>query len=322
MQTNKEALLSAYKKVQPEFIPAEKSCSVEIVMPGDRYFGPEAEGYDMFGVRWTQLGPNPALDGNTPTPGYRRLEDITKWKEAVQFPNLDALPLELIFGGMMQNVDREKTVVKGLLLSGTFERMNQLMGMEDAMCALLLEPEATHELLNAIADYKIKCIDKMIEFVDPDIIHMHDDWGMSTSMLFSTEVWREFFKPIEKRYSDHIHAKGKIYEHHSCGNITAIIGDLVEIGLDALNPLNVCNDLESIKKTYGDRLTMVGGLNNQVIDRESVDEETIRQEVRRAMDAYAGGGNYIPSAIYTKQRTVDIASDEIARYGKYIYQEA
>lgn len=322
MQTNKEALWSAYKKVQPDFIPAEKWCTAEIVMPGDRYFGPDVEGYDMFGVRWTQLGPNPGLDGNTPTPGYRRLEDITKWKEEIQFPNLDVLPLAQIFGGMLRSVDRETTVIKGLLLSGPFERMNQLMGMEDAMCAFILEPEATHELLNAIADYKIKCIDKMIEFVNPDIIHMHDDWGMSTSMLFSAEIWREFIKPLEKRFADHIHAKGKIYEHHSCGNITAIIGDLVEIGLDALNPLNVCNDLEMIKKTYGGQLTMVGGLNNQVIDRESVDEETIRQEVRRAMDAYAMGGNYVPYAIYTKQRTVDIVSDEIAKYGAEIYKKS
>ena len=114
-------------------------------MPGDRYFGVEKEGYDSFGVRWTQLGPDPGLDGNTPTPGYRRVRDIANWRAELTLPDLDSLPLADIFRGMTAGIDREKYAVRGLMLSGLFERMNQLIGMEDALCAFYEEPEAVED---------------------------------------------------------------------------------------------------------------------------------------------------------------------------------
>ena len=321
MQTKKEALLAIYRHECPEFIPAENLITADIVMPGDRYFGPEKEGLDMWGVCWTQLGPNPALDGNIPTPGQHLLDDITKWEEVVKFPQIDYLPLDKIFGEMTKHIDREKTVVKGLLLSGLFERMHHFMEMENALCAFYEEPEAVHSFFKAMADYKIKCINKLIEFINPDIIHMHDDWGMATNMMFSPEIWREFFKPHEARFAEHIHSKGKLYEHHSCGYIMPIIGDLIEIGVDSIEPLNVCNDIVAIKKEYGNKITLTGGLNNQYLDRGDVSEEMVRAEVRRTLDLYAPGGNYIPYMIYSNQEKLNIINDEVEKYGAIIYKK-
>lgn len=322
MQSNKEALFAAYRGEMPEFIPPLTECTAGAVFPGDRYFGPETEGEDAWGVRWTNLGPDPGLDGSTVTPGYQRLSSISAWKEEVSFPDLDALHAKEILIQMMQsNPNPEACVTHVLFLSGPWERMNQLLGMEEALCSFYEDPESVHEFLDAMCEYKIKCIDIACEAVNPHIIHMHDDWGSSSNLMFSPQMWREFIKPIEQRLCSHIHSKGKLYEHHSCGYVTTIVPDLAEIGVDALNPLNVCNDMAYIKKHFGHKLTLAGGIDNQKIDREDISEDEIRAEVRRAMDAYAPGGRYIPQAIFTSRRVRDIFMDEVKKYGKGIYQQ-
>lgn len=321
MQTDREALLAAYRGEMPEFIPPKAKASAGVVFPGERYFGPEKEGYDAWGVRWTQLGPDPGLDGSMVTPGYRVLEDISDWKDKVSFPDLTAMHAGEILRQMWASIPHPEAVVTHVLfLSGPWERMNQLLGMEDALCAFYDDPEAVHGFLEAMCDYKLQCIDIACEAVDPDVIHMHDDWGSAGNLFFSPQMWREFIKPIERRICNHIHRKGKIYEHHSCGYITTILPDLVEIGVDAINPLNSCNDMDWIKREFGDKITLMGGIDNQRIDREDVPEEEIRAEVRRAMDAYAPGGRYVPEFIFTNARVRDIFMDEVEQYGKSIYR--
>lgn len=322
MQTNREALLSAYRGEMPDYIPPLTKSTAGVVFPGDRYFGPNKEGYDAWGVRWTQLGPDPGLDGNTVTPNHRRLSEISNWKKEITFPDLESMHSKDILLQMKQTSipDPEAVVSHVLILSGPWERMNQLLGMEDALCAFYEDPDAVQEFLEAMVDYKIKCIDIANEVVNPDVFNLHDDWGTSGNLFFSPDMWRKFVKPGEKKICDHIHSLGKIYEHHSCGYITTIIPDLVEISVDAINPLNICNDIEYIKQNYGSQITLAGGIDNQLIDHKDTPVETIRAEVRRAMDAYAPGGRYIPEFVFTNARVRDIFMNEVETYGKNIYK--
>lgn len=321
MQTYKEALLAAYRGEMPQFIPPKTKATKGVVFPGDRYFGPETEGYDAWGVRWRQLGPDPGLDGSMVVPGHPRLKSISQWKQNVTFPDLEAMHAKDLLKQMMSSSipNPDEVVTHVLFLSGPWERMNQLLGMEEALCAFYEDPEATAEFLDAMADYKIKCIDIANEAVNPDVFHMHDDWGTSNNLFFSPDMWREFIKPGEQRICDHIHSLGKLYEHHSCGYIATLFPDLVEIGIDAINPLNICNNVKQLKEEFGDRITLAGGIDNQRIDREDTLEAEIRTEVRRAMDAYAPGGRYIPEFIFTNARVRDIFMDEVEQYGKEIY---
>ena len=113
---------------------------------------------------------------------------------------------------------------------------------------------------------------------------------------------------------------GMLYEHHSCGYVMPIVGDLIEIGVDALNPLNVCNDIPQLKKEFGNAICLIGGLDNQKIDAPGSTEAEIRAEVRRAIDQNAPGGAYIPSYIPTNAENLEIVKDEILRYGgTYLY---
>lgn len=316
MQTKKEALLAAYKGEPIDFIPNIQSCTNGAVFPGDRYFGPDKTGYDAWGVNWTQLGPDPGIDGSMVTPGTQLFEYFDEWKEHVKFPDLEAMHAADILRGMAANWDRANNVTQVLVLSGgAFERMNQLVGMENALCAFYEYPDEVKEFCDAFCEYRLKCIDLIHEVLHPDVIEMHDDWGTNTNMFFSPEIWREFIKPMEQRYIDRIHSYGMIYNHHSCGYIMQIIPDLVEMGLDCINPLNVSNDVALIKEKYGDKITLMGGVDNQKIDADGCPEEDIRKEARRVIDAYGKTGRYIANYIFGSRRSRDIFLDEVEKYG-------
>lgn len=318
MQTAKEALLAIYRGAEAEFLPRWGEGIKTVIFPGDRYFSlpyePYGTGKDAWGVLWTNQGPDPGLDGASVAAGFRLFEDVEDWKEHVRFPDLDALHAAETLRRMAGAVNREENALSCLLLSGSFERLNQMVGMENALCAFYECPEALREFFDAMCDYKLRCIQLAYDAIHPDILYMHDDWGMSTNMLFSPALWREFIKPIEARYAEKIHSLGMLYEHHSCGYIQQIIPDLVEIGVDCLNPLNVCNDVASIQKEWGGRLTLKGGVDNQFIESGHATVEDIRAEARRVLDAYAPAGRYLPDYIAGNRAARDIFHDEVARY--------
>lgn len=327
MQTNKEALLALLKGEKADFIPEVYSTMKDVVFPGDRYielgdkFDPYGTGPDAWGVLWTNQGPDPFIDGNMVAKDFKLFDDMDEWKEKVKFPPLDFMPIEQIFQAMCgdMHVNPETDVVSCLILSGQFERMNQLIGMENALCAFYEYPDEVHEFFDAMCEYKLKCIDLAYKYLKPDVIHMHDDWGTNKNLFFSPEIWREFIKPNEEKYVKRIHDHGMLYIHHSCGNVDKIIPELAEIGIDALEPVMLCNDIEGNLKACGDKITLMGGIDNQMIDQKGTGEEVIRAEVRRAMDTYVGKGRYIPYYIPTNKETFGIYIDEVTKYGKDIF---
>jgi uroporphyrinogen decarboxylase len=124
-----------------------------------------------------------------------------------------------------------------------------------------------------------------------DAVYWPDDMGYRNGPFFSVKTYREILKPVQKRAIDWAHAKG-IYAHlHSCGNINLLLPELVDIGLDALNPLEVKAGMDPvrIKKTYGDRLVLHGGLNAMLWDRI----DRIEAEMRRLVPVLKTGGGYI-----------------------------
>ncbi|MBE5970120.1 MAG: hypothetical protein E7242_07790 [Lachnospiraceae bacterium] len=323
MQTPKEALLARMRGEKSDFVPEFYSTTKDLVFPGDRYidlehFDPYGTGPDAWGVMWTNQGPDPMIDGNTVAKDFRLFEDMEDWKEHVHFPPIDFMPVEDILNGMAHGMgyNPEEHALSVLILSGQFERMNEMVGFENALCAFYECPDEVHEFFDAMCEYKLKCIDRAYNAVHPQIIHMHDDWGTNNNMFFDPEIWREFIKPNEKKYADRIHELGMVYMHHSCGFIEQIFPDLIEIGVDAINPVNVCMDTDMIMEKYADKITIVGTVDNQLIDKESTSEEEIRNEVRTKIEKYGKYDRFIPFIIPATQRGFKIFVDEAVKTGR------
>jgi uroporphyrinogen decarboxylase len=124
-----------------------------------------------------------------------------------------------------------------------------------------------------------------------DGVMLMDDWGSNTSLLISPDMWRAIFKPIYKEFCDIIHRAGKKVFFHSDGNIESIYGDLIEVGVDALNSQLFCMNIEALGKLYRGKITFWGEIDRQRVlpygTREEVHAAVRR--VRAALDDGTGG---------------------------------
>ena len=171
-----------------------------------------------------------------------------------------------------------------------FERLQFLRGTENLYIDLGYDSKEFRTLLTMVRDFYREDVTGWARS-NVDGVFLMDDWGSNESLLISPAQWRSVFKPIYKEFCDIIHGAGKRVFFHSDGHIAAIYGDLVEIGVDALNSQLFCMDIESLARQYKGKLTFWGE-----IDRQSVlpfgTEEEVRAAVRRvrsALDDGSGG---------------------------------
>ena len=290
--TRREQLLEVYAHKNIGYVPnffADIKCTKPPTM-NERYEGIEG-GKDWFGVEWQFV---PEAGAPMVKPGTQVITDITKWREQVIFPDLEAIDWAAAAAAETASWDKENKICYLMLINGMFERTHALMGFEDAFVAMYEEPEEYQALVDAITDYKIRLIEIMGEYYKPDVLCFHDDYGANDRMLISPDLWRQFFKEPLRRVVEATHKAGILYEHHSCGYIEPIFEELVEIGIDAIDPMQISNPVRELKNKFHDKVTFVGGYDTQnVFDRPGVTEEEIRNEVRRTLYELAPGGSYV-----------------------------
>ena len=272
--------------------------------------GSEGSGRDWFGTVWKYV-PEQRASMVIDTPDKRVITDITKWEEQLIFPDLDSYDWEREAAKDTKNWDRENKLTLVMLINGVFERSHELLGFEEALAAMYEEPKAYKSLLDALCDYKIKCIQIIGKYWKPDILNAHDDYGANDQMLMSVEMWERFFKDNLKRLVDAAHEAGMLYQHHSCGYIEPIFDQLIEIGVDGIDPLQITNPLKKLKERYQDQITFCGGFDNQgVFDKPGVTEEEVRAEVRRTYSELAPGGSYVAYPLVIQKEIMPWFIDE------------
>ncbi len=144
-----------------------------------------------------------------------------------------------------------------------FERAWSLRRMETLMMDFIQNPLFVHELLDLITEYNMRLIRNLKHF-NIDALYFGDDWGYQRGLLMSPDTWREFIKPRIRKMYDQAHAHGYDVFIHSCGNITNLLDDLVEVGVNVFNPFQPeVIDLEDVIATYEKKLAFYGGLSIQ-----------------------------------------------------------
>lgn len=322
--TEKDNLLRVIRRDHPAWVPYGVESEVFLVSPIIER--PLVTAKDDWGVSWALSESSPE-SGTAPVPGDYVITDISHWKEQISFPDVDHYDWSKIVQDWdrkpidIRAINREEHLVTGALDMGIFERMSLLMGMEELMVNVVLEPELLADMADAIADYNIRVIRKFHSIYPVDMIRYGDDWGCQKQLMMSPEAWRRIWKPAVKKIYDVIHSYGMLIFQHSCGYIEPIIPDIVEMGADIWDPCQPCNNLKRIKELYGDRLTFCGGIDSQfVLEKENVTQEEVRREVRRRIDEMGAGGGYLarPSHyIPYRQYVMDAMLDEIRQYGRY-----
>ncbi|MFC1839249.1 uroporphyrinogen decarboxylase family protein [Thermodesulfobacteriota bacterium] len=246
------------------------------------------------------------------------IKDITRWRDYVKFPEIPELDWSDA-KKTIDEIDRETTLVMVPTFRGLFERAHCLMTFEDTLMNLYGEPESMYEFFEAYTDWKLQVVEQLIDNLQPDVIHTHDDWGSKDNLLFSPDTFRELFKPHYARLYSYIKERGVMVQHHADCYCQGIEKDMVDLGIDMWQGVIPTNDIVQIQKNTEGKMLLMGGLQQHVIDQADATEEVIRGEVRRAIDTYAPGGAFlpcIPSLETINEHVTPIVIDECNRYGE------
>lgn len=252
------------------------------------------------------------------------IKDVTKWKEQLKVPDYNSYNLDWSeINDYFKTINRDEQLTTVIMTVGLFERLHFLMGVEDALVNLIIEPEAMHELLDVLLENRIEHAKQVIDNCNPDAIIYHDDWGTKRSLYISPDTWREFFKERSRKLYEYIKGRGVHLIHHSDSYCQPIVKDMAEIGIRCWQGVIPDNDIQTMQKELKGSMLLMGGINS-IIDKINWSEEEIRKEVRKACETYGPGGNFAPCLTYGGPGSInpgvdDIIHDEIAGYNKDVY---
>jgi len=177
-------------------------------------------------------------------------------------------------------------------LGDLFERAHFLRGMPQLLVDMYRNSVFIDELLQGITEYNLGVIDRLAA-LNVDALWLSDDYGSQKGLLMSPSQWRRFIKPRLQAIVQMVHEKGFSFILHSDGAITDIIPEIIEIGVDVLHPVqSECIDVLEVKKRYGARFTIFGGVGSQrTILAETPDK--IKRHVRKVCKKLGKGGGFI-----------------------------
>ncbi|MDR0862912.1 MAG: methyltransferase [Oscillospiraceae bacterium] len=289
--TARENLLRVFKGEKPSWIPIWLTDN-QVVWP-DIYaeHAPlEGTGFDWWGQHWTYVE---GINGQMPTPGYRVITDITKWRDQVKFPNFDGMPWDADVAIQTARYDPDRPICFHCV-EGIFERLHEMMPMDETLVAMYEEPEEVMAFFDAMRDYKIRFLKLIFEKYAPvDYVIYGDDWGHQRSGFFSNEMFREFIMPVTQPIWDYVHEQGKFVELHSCGLTQQYIKEFAEMGLDAWTPQDV-NDFDMLTRDYAEKIAITVPIEGIA---DATDEKEARELVRKYVDKYAPRGKLVAGSI-------------------------
>lgn len=175
------------------------------------------------------------------------------------------------------------------------ERFWTLRGFEESLMDYYTNRKFTEAVFDHLMQIIIEVIDELSERFGNaiDAIGMSDDAGTENAMLIDPAMWRLINKPRLKVIFEHIRSKGYKVYLHSCGQITPIIPDLIEIGVDMLQPIQPESmDIYHLKKEFGKSITLVGGIGTQKILPFGTPEE-VKNEISTALERMSKDGGYV-----------------------------
>ena len=281
---------------------------------------------DEFGVTWSMPDRSPNYFDITHSPlAGLSLEQIKDYP----FPQGDD-PSR--FEGLRERVltlkrDTPYAVVSGI--SGVvYEYCWYLRGLENLFTDMMERPEILETLLDRMLKFWLDWFRLFLAEVGDvvDVIMIGDDLAGQKGPLFSPSIYRSLIKPRQKRLVQYIKSRtqAKIW-YHSCGAVVEYIPDLLDNGIDILNPVQISAkgmDPAKLKAEYGDKLAFWGGaIDSQHVLPRGTPEE-VRESIRRNIEAFKPGGGYVFNNVHNIQADVPPENilamyDAALEFGRY-----
>ncbi|MDP6353146.1 MAG: uroporphyrinogen decarboxylase family protein [Alphaproteobacteria bacterium] len=208
---------------------------------------------------------------------------------------------------------------------GVVHESQFLRGYAEWLVDLYRRPEMANRIMELGSQYCAKVAENALaeagEFID--IVFFGDDMSTQQSTIFSPQIYRQLIKPHQAHVIGRVKKAADVkVVFHCCGAIADLIDDLAEIGVDAINPVQVAAkgmEPERLKGDFGDKMAFWGGVDTQRVMPQG-GEEDVRQETRHIIDTLGVGGGLVLTAVHNIQPDVPPANvlamyDEARRYG-------
>lgn len=283
-------------------------CLMEIVgQVASFYLSEAAEYVDAWGIRWRRVAFAGGQGSYTEMIGHPLSGDDAKL--ASYRPPDPQEPGQ--YDGVRQLVARygRTHAIVGGVLGSAFEGPWYLRGMDQFLVDMMLNKDYAHALIDLVADWNLEAGLKLVE-LGCDLILAGDDVGLQDRMLISPELFREFIKPRYGRlFAAYKRANPELkVATHICGYIEPIIDDLIETGVDILNPVQpLAMDPARLKKRFGRRLSFWGAVDDQRVLPLGSPQE-VEAEVRLRLRQLAPGGGYILCSSHNVQPGTPMAN--------------
>lgn len=180
-----------------------------------------------------------------------------------------------------------------------------MVGTQTLLIAMAENPEWVKDIFSTCLDMSIALCDMMWdEGYRFDCLFWYDDMGYKGTPFFSPQMYRDLLQPYHKKAVEWAHSKGIPAHLHSCGNIMRLIPDVIVTGIDGLNPIEIKAgmDVLGLKRDYGKKLVLHGGINAVLWDRH----DEILEEIHKTLPAVAEGGGYIFASDHSIPNTVSL----------------
>lgn len=257
------------------------------------YYQEGDEYVDEWGVTWRSQ-PYATRFGTgryTEMVGHPLAEDAAVASYVAPDPQRDELYLDA--AATIRTFGDEYFIV-GATVTTIWETAWALRGYEQLLVDMVTEPELTDAILEVPFQYHMAAAERLAR-LGVDMLWTGDDIGSQRGMLFSPATWRRFYKPRMAELIARVKAINPSIRiaYHTDGDVRAVLPELVEIGIDVLNPVQpACMDPAWIKREFGDRLMFWGSVDEQhTLPFGSPDD--VRSEIRLRLDTIGRGGGLI-----------------------------
>ena len=314
--TSKGRVLKTYNFEKPDHIPIDFCACEEVYQRLQDHFGTDQLGMleklhvDFRWPRPAWIGPELKLPDGTPTDyfgiprvgvgdfGYAIRHplahlELEKDIEAYPWPTADMWDYD-VFAEECQRF--EEYALYGGGWTWFFEAAAELVGMEKLFMMLYDNPDVVHKLLERIVDFFYEISKRMYEKAGDkiDIFFMGDDYGTQRGPLISLSMWRKFIKSHLKRLYDLAKEYDLLIMHHSCGSIVEFLPDMMAMGLNIIEPIQVRAygmDVKELVKKFGGKLCFHGSIDTQHTLPFGTPED-VRREVLDRIETFRQVGGF------------------------------
>ena len=274
-------------------------------------------GLDWFGQKWEYVD---KVGGHMVAADSWRISEMSNWENELVFPDLDKIDFSVGAEEEEAQLDRSR-MIRYQMGTVFFERILDLADPVDGMCFLATEPESAKKFFEAMADFRIKLVDKLVaEWVPVDVITLSDDWGTQISSFMSPEMYEEYIFPSLKRLYDHIRSKGMYCALHSCGKIENLVPIFSQLDF-AFWEAQSNNDLPQLKKDFGDKINFRLIFDRPLMETPGVTDDEIRAAVKDFVTTMGEGGGCMANIWSPDPHVYTFTIEEMYRFSKEYYAQ-